>query len=168
MVPIEEGAYRPRNPKEVNMVTPQTHPIVGKVLSGLALSLHVQAWANAADEMASRDSRKRLYPPQAEILDYCGKPSAQAKFTAAQVLGQIQAMNGESIILTLQRASQADHVEIGAYPHSAEEEKYAFDFGFALGLMVTGSGCSWSDDHEGFDLRIPHIEFHYDRVSAAA
>jgi hypothetical protein len=42
------------------MVTPQTHPIVGKIRDGLALSLHAQAWADATDE-AARQGKERLY-----------------------------------------------------------------------------------------------------------
>jgi hypothetical protein len=148
------------------MVTPQTHPIVGKIRDGLALSLHAQAWADAADE-AAQQGQERLYPPQAQILDYCGKPTAQANYMAAKIIGQLETLNHESIILTLQRASQADGFEIGSYPHASEEEEYAFDFGFALGLMVTGSGASWSDDHAEFELRKQYIEFYYDEVPAA-
>jgi hypothetical protein len=150
------------------MVNPQTHPIVGKVFDGLALSLHAQAWADAAEEMIRSGAEKRPYPPGAEITDYCGEPTEQAKFAAAQIIGQLQVLNKESIILTLQRAGQADGVEIGAYPHTSKEEDYAFDFGFALGLMVAGSGSSWFDDHEEFDLDKPLIEFYYDEVPVAA
>jgi hypothetical protein len=96
------------------MVTPQTHPIVGKIRDGLALSLHAQAWADAADE-AARQGKERLYPPQAQILDYCGQPTAQANYMAAKIIGHLETLNRESIILTLQRASQADGFEIGSY-----------------------------------------------------
>ena len=150
------------------MVNPQTHPIVGKVFDGFALSLHAQAWADAAEETMQSGAKKRPYPPGAEITDCCGKPTEQAKFAAAQIMGQVQVLNKESIILTLQRASQADGFEIGTYPHTSEEEEYAFDFGFALGLMVTGSGSSWFDDHEEFDLDKPLVEFYYESVPVAA
>jgi hypothetical protein len=86
---------------------------------------------------------------------------------AAKIIGHQETLNRESIILTLQRASQADGFEIGSYPHTSQEEEYAFDFGFALGLMVTGSGASWSNDHAEIELRKPYVEFYYDEVPAA-
>lgn len=150
------------------MVNPQTHPVVGKIFDGLALSLHAQAWADAADEKVRNGSTSRPYPPGAEITDYCGEPSEQAKFAAAQIIGQLQVLNKESIILTLQRASRADGFEIGAYPHTSEEEDYASDFGFSLGLMVTGSGSSWYDDHAEFNLNNPLVEFYYEWAPVAA
>jgi hypothetical protein len=150
------------------MVNPQTHPIVDKIFDGLALSLHAQAWADAAEGEIRNGSTPRPSPPAAEITSYCGEPAEQAKFAAAQIMGQLQVLNKESIILTLQRASRADGFEIGAYPHTSEEETYAFDFGFSLGLMVTGTGASWYDDHAEFDLDEPLVEFYYESVPVAA
>ena len=112
--------------------------------------------------------REKTVSAGCQITDYCGEPTEQAKFAAAQIIGQLQVLNKESIILTLQRAGQADGVGIGTYPHTSKEEDYAFDFGFALGLMVTGSGSSWFDDHKEFDLDKPLIEFYYDEVPVTA
>jgi hypothetical protein len=63
---------------------------------------------------------------------------------------------------------RADGFEIGAYPHTSEEETCAFDFGFSLGLIVTGTGSGWYAGHAEFDLAKPLVEFYFESVPVAA
>lgn len=144
------------------MVAPQTHPIAGRIYEGLALSMHSQAWVSQAEEIHKDPSKPRLFPMHSELTDYCGAPTDLAWYAAANSIGKIEALNKESIVVTLTRASKADNCPIKEYPNSPEENEYAFDFGFALGLMVLGTGCSWFDGHEEFPLALPHQEFFYD------
>lgn len=146
------------------MLTPQTHPIIGKLFDGLATSLHANAWADAEERRAEEEKDYTPpYLPGGQILDYCGEPSEQARFAAAYILGQLAMMNNGGLLAIIANARLADGLpELSPYPHTEDENTYVNDLGFDLGHMVLGNGASWFDNHEEFELKKPYVEFYYD------
>lgn len=78
---------------------------------------------------------------------------------AGEMISALETANGVSIFVLGARANQAD---CGEAP-DASSDNYTCDvdpeeFADRLAMEYMGSGVSWEDDHEPFEIKIPTVE----------
>jgi hypothetical protein len=151
-------------------------PLYIEITRGLAAGLFQPEWANAAEAAGHSLSQQKIEEIAPETPDY-------ALHHAAYVIGQVSLAHGLPLASIYAQACAADGVKYEEVCRAGRDEMddlekadalmaHARDFGFNLGMMATGSGVSWFDDHEHFllndglnpprALKVPLTEFHID------
>lgn len=121
-------------------------------ITGIAHCLWSMAWADWADQTGAE------HTGQCEITDIMPDIPQQAIIQAINIAGLICGANagpGDDYIYRgvselVQKAADADKVDSEEIDHQ--------EFGFDLCMQVLGSGVSWFDNHERFDLKLPYME----------
>ena len=156
-------------------------PLYTQIVKGLANGIFQTAWASEAEEAGISLSQKRIEDVAPETPDY-------ANLHAAYVVGKLESSNGLPLASIYSQACAADGVNYEEVCRAGRDELddidkadalmgHAEEFGFCLGMMATGTGVSWYDNHERFDLRdginppkpmvVPLTEFHIDPLPRA-
>lgn len=131
-------------------------------LEGAARAFFVTAYADYVDEGHSTDNdltdderAARLALPSATMgadwYDYAPTTPLNAYALAGELWASLEHENKASVYMLAERAKEADGL-------TDNEEIDAEDFGRDLAMQAMGHGVSWFDNHERFDLKIPHIE----------
>ena len=98
---------------------------------------------------------------QRNIAEIAPGTTDEARFHAAAYIGSFETANGMSIEAIYAQACTADKIEhsevIEVYRNDQCEEKpevarHPEEFGHSLGMMALGTGVTWWDDHERFQL----------------
>lgn len=118
------------------------------IIKAMARTLFLLAWESYQEENDT--------PTQGEIDDKAPETPLDVLCYGYYVAGQICDINNKSLLHLLLDAAKADHVIGEDYTDSSETVER---FGHCLAMQVTGQGVSWFDDHNRFNLRLPHIEF---------
>lgn len=122
------------------------------VVEAMARALFVSAYADHCDEEGSDPNLPRAMCGS-DWMDVAPPTPQYALDAANQLLGRIEQLNGTNIWALLARAVKADgHVY-------QQNEEYVRLFGHYLAMQSLGHGVGWFDDHEKFELKLPHIEF---------
>lgn len=132
--------------------------------AGLARALFVNAWSDREEEAG------RTYPGE-DLMDVAPETSDEATLHAAYVIGYIEAANKMPLAALYSQACKADGVKYedvcasfrgepvaptdgkkspDAYAEALE--RHTTSFGHNLGMMALGTGVSWFDDHERFEV----------------
>ena len=134
-----------------------------EIINHMAKTLHVCAYADAVESGELPDAPYASMG--ADWMDIAPPVSDDARLFAAELAGQIKALNKKSLLFLARDAATAD----GFDPDDGFEEiptrrgcSYLEDFGHCLAMQALGHGVSWFDDHEEFLLTVPHVEFYPD------
>lgn len=139
--------------------------------------MYVVAWASREQEAG------RTYSGQ-DVTQHAPETSDEARLQAAAYIGQFEAANRMSIEAIYAQACKADGVDHEELCQIFREDRaeefpgmsgHPAEFGRCLGHMGLGTGVSWGDDHEKFELydgmerralNVPHTEFHLEDALA--
>lgn len=121
------------------------------IQDSMARTLWISAYASYADE----NPRKRGIVRARGGDDWMriAPDTPPAAHRAAAELGElfVAKNRGNTLNQLAIRAGEADGSLV-------DDE----DFGHYLAMMAMGEGVSWFDDHERFDIEVPHFEIHFD------
>jgi hypothetical protein len=124
----------------------------------MARSLFVLAWVDWQE-----NEKKRQFGA-VELFDVAPKNTPISFFyEACKLAGQIEQINGMSLIALINQAALAD---VGRPFQSVLTESYYKEFGHYLVMGALGHGASWFDDHEKFKLELPYICLDYNSVKS--
>ena len=156
-------------------------PLYTQIVKGLATGMFQTAWASEAEEAGISLAQERIEALAPETPDY-------ANLHAAYVVGMLESANRLPLASIYAQACVADGVNYEDVCRAGRDEfddtdktdalmAHAQDFGFCLGMMATGTGVSWYDNHERFLLTdglnpprpmvVPLTEFHIDPLPRA-
>ena len=142
-------------------------------LEGAARAFFVTAYADFVEEGHSTDNEldddereRRLSLPRPgageDWMDYAPPTPPNAYALAGELWNALHAANGRAGVYTLaMRAEAADHKPCDRCTGSGCSNIDPIDaekFGHYLAMEAMGHGVSWFDDHEKFEIEIPHIE----------
>lgn len=156
-------------------------------LTGAARAFFVSAYADYVEEGHSTDNdltdderETRLALPRpggGEAWEhYAPESPPNAYALAGELWAKLERSNERSVYVLARDAARADHPceRCNATGHAAgdplNDECAACDghgytedidpdeFGSDLAMQAMGHGVSWFDDHERFDLKVPHVE----------
>ncbi|MFK4132200.1 hypothetical protein ACI2KR_07895 [Pseudomonas luteola] len=116
----------------------------------IARTLYVSTFADLNDEISQPLSMGKDY------FDFAGDTPSTFKLEAARLVGILEQVNGKSINDLYSDAIAADNEN--------DTPKLRDDFGHGLAMQSLGTGVSWFDNHERFELSFP---FYYE-VQAAS
>lgn len=156
-------------------------PFDQRMNDAMARSFFVSAWIEAEEEAGRSHSGEN-------IMESAPPTPDEYRLIAAKATGKIEQANGMPFCALYSQACRADYGNEDAYLLSlkacAGEEmpeelrkshlEHLDHFGFFFAQMCLGSGASWFDSHEKFDvfdginrrkLVTPSIECHIDRES---
>ena len=124
------------------------------VISGLARTLYVLAWAEHEGEEG------RTYPGE-ELSRLAPPTPATARDVALKLAGRFEQANDVGLLTLLWWAAMADGLpeDLGRIP-----DRYAEEFGHALALQALGAGAGWFDSHAGFPLVVPRFECTFEEL----
>jgi len=115
----------------------------GILEKGMAEALWADAWASAEQEAGRSHGGE-------EIMDIMPEVPREALIDAYRLAGHFEEANGMRLVDLLDQAVNADQID----PELVSNE-YKESFGKYLAMSAVGSGLSWFDDHETFDLNVP-------------
>lgn len=110
---------------------------------GMAKALWADAWASAEEEAGRSHSGE-------EIMDIMPEVPHEALIDAYRLVGYFEEANGVSLSQLFDQAMNADQIDPAIVSNDYKES-----FGHYLAMAAIGSGVSWFDDHESFDLNVP-------------
>lgn len=125
-----------------------------EIVEGMAEIFWGDGWATHAEEHRCANISGE------EITEIMPQIPARIYAFCERVMGKIEQANGTNEFALLYAALTAD----GKNPSELFEknrdefDRLANEFGNGLAYMAMGSGVSWFDDHEKFDLEVPHCE----------
>ena len=114
--------------------------VTAGMLRGIENALWLPAWADEAEGAGYR-------LPQTITRETADPMPASVRTAARQVAREMERANGVKISELWRRASEADG-------RPADPE----NLGYYLTMQALGSGVSWDDDHERFDVILPRVE----------
>lgn len=123
------------------------------IIEAMARTLWGSAWADYQEQVLGR-------PPRGEILDLAPDTPLEVTLAAYYFAGQLKQANSRNMHFLLRDAFAAD-LKRPITEHDVLSDEYAREFGSDLAMMLIGSGVSWFDDHEKFELRMPLVEWNY-------
>lgn len=109
---------------------------IDRIVAGMARALFCTDWAEWREVAGFAHSNSALAPPTTR--DY--------ENLAWRLVGKYEQANNCHWSVLLSRAVRADNAFVDCEA-----------FGSDLAMMAMGSGVSWFDDHENFDLVVPEI-----------
>lgn len=135
-------------------------------LLGAAKAFFVTAYADFVEEGHSTDNeltdderKARLALPRPgagqDWMSYAPELPPNAYALAGELWAALEAANKESVYVLAAHAAKAD---AGGNDMASVNDIDAEDFGHYLAMQAMGHGVSWFDDHEEFEIEIPHIE----------
>lgn len=131
------------------------------IVKAIARSLFVQAYADYVERESNdgeeADDVSDLPRPGAggDWKDYAPETSGAALATAEKAAASIERLNGVDLGVIFERAGM--ECALGRCQRRRHTPE---DFGSDLGMMLTGSGASWFDDHARFPLKVPSVSFY--------
>lgn len=124
------------------------------IRKGMAQAFWMSAWADW-QESGECPAEFKVSLSGAKIEEVCGEPNAPQsdiiEEKVDQLVGQLMALNGADVSELFQAACAADKLE------GTDEE--AEEFGHYLAMQSMGSGVSWFDRHEEFEITVPNQEW---------
>lgn len=130
------------------------------IVEAMARTLFVAAWADYHEE------RGKTFT--GELMNQAPPTPAVFLHAAYYLAGRVEQGNTRSLFFLLRDAKGADKKRT-LLQLTKEDEKeltpeFAREFGSDLAMMLMGTGVSWFDDHEKFNLKMPlvswsHLEF---------
>lgn len=132
-----------------------------EIIEAMARNLHVQAYADYMDEAECDEDRSDLDRACGgqDWDDHSPETTQAAKDAAAEYAVRIEAMNNG---WPLDRLYASATLECSIHGGCTKRHHSPEHFGSDLGMMLTGTGVSWSDDHARTgEPKTPDIEFHY-------
>ena len=134
-----------------------------QIMDAIARNLFVQAYADFLEREAEGDETTEdltdLPRPGCgeDWDDFAPETSEAARGMARTAAASIERLNGCDLAVLFVRATEACE----AHPGVCKSRTHTTEgFGSYLGMMVTGTGVSWFDDHAMFPLKVPDVEFH--------
>jgi hypothetical protein len=116
---------------------------------------HVEEGHSTDNDLTEEEREARLSLPSASMgadwYDYAPTTPPNAYALAGELWASLEHANKASVYMLAERAKQADCL-------TDDEEIDAEDFGRDLAMQAMGHGVSWFDDHERFEIKIPHVE----------
>lgn len=127
-----------------------------------------------------------------ELTDAAPPTPDYARLEAAILLGKLEQANRCELAVIFKAAMDADHedadtdhsdamtaggVPVGLHANCTDHDELLREFASDVAMMAIGSGVSWTDDHEAFEVpayetwggkrgtrpfAVPHIEFSYE------
>lgn len=132
--------------------------IYAVIAKGMAKALWVSTWADWADAQHRSNPGKRHYKDGCELMDCAPPLPRRAENEAWRLFGKIEQVNGFSMACLCSQAFKADYPDDEASSWVEAEDAYWENFGHYLAMGAMGHGASWFDDHEKFELKLPHTE----------
>lgn len=140
-------------------------------LTGAAKAFFCTAYADFVEEGYSTDNEltddereARLALPRArggqDWMDWMPEVPPAAYALAGELWASLEAASKASVYVLANRAGRAEHKcdHDCADPCEAIDDIDAEEFGHYLAMQAMGHGVSWFDDHEEFEIEIPHVE----------
>jgi hypothetical protein len=126
------------------------------IIEAVAQNLFVQAYADFVEERDDGEDKSDLSRPGGgqDWYDYAPETSPAALKLARKAVAAVERMNGCRVTTLFKRATKA------CKDGRCEHRTHNLDgFGSDLGMMMTGTGVSWFDDHARFTVKVPLVEF---------
>ncbi len=134
-----------------------------EIIEAIGRNLFVQAYADFIEREFEGDEEVEDITdlprpgPGEDWSDFAPETPAAASATALKAAESIERLNGCDLEALYSRATAACRAE----PRGCEARTHTPEgFGSDLGMMLTGTGVSWFDDHANFPLKVPHVELH--------
>jgi len=122
--------------------------VVEPFIEGAARALFVDAWVTHEEEKAEASDGHVPWGPRAELMDEAPETPMCAYAEAGRLLERLEIDNKTSIYHLVKRAEEAEGTGIDVN-----------NFGHYVAMQALGHGVSWFDDHEKFEIVIPHFQF---------
>lgn len=114
------------------------------------------AWAVV---WASREEEKGVSFSGVDVFYAAPETPGAAKKWALKNAREIARLNGIMLMDPYAAMEELYARAVAANDAVGRRSESASRFGSDIGLQVLGSGVSWFDDNEEFDLKLPHSEF---------
>jgi hypothetical protein len=122
---------------------------VDEFVEGAARAYWVTAWADHMEEQGESLG-------SGDLMDLAPPTPLSAYVAAGELIGSLTCANKVHWAVLAARAAEADGYDYDPTEIDLEE------FGHYLAMQSMGHGVSWFDDHAEFDIKIPHVEYHYE------
>jgi len=129
-------------------------------LEGAARAFFVTAYADYVEEANSTDNDLTHDERMARLALPRAKAKQDWMNVAPTTPPNAYALAGE-LWAKLEHENKCNVYQLAALATLADGNKEDIDadsFGHYLAMQAMGHGVSWFDDHEKFDLKVPHIE----------
>lgn len=129
------------------------------ILKGAARGLFVQAYASRQEERYSAGKKNaRRAGPEEDWMDIAPPTPRDAYLAASWLLAKLECANKRSVFELITMAARADGLPGWGYVMATPS--YQEDFGHYIAMQAVGHGVSWFDNHERFEMEIPHFEYY--------
>ena len=129
----------------------------GTILDAIARTLWVCHWVDEHENRRENDDSHELpWSAGSKYEEVAPETPAAAYIDAARLVGQIEARNSLQIDACWARALTRDGTEWDLLDDE-DTAKSKEEFGHCIAMTGLGSGVSWMDNHEDYDLEVPEI-----------
>jgi len=128
------------------------------IIDEIARTLWLQHWRSEHEGKREKDPDHQVPWRRGEpMTDQLPPTPKGALMDAGRVVGMVEERTGLQIDACWARALKRDGRDWEQLNEFDKEESKE-EFGYCVAMMALGTGVSWMDDHEEWDLEVPQVE----------